>query len=34
MTIESLWQDVRHAARTLAAHRGFTVAAAGITGGY
>jgi len=30
MTIESLWQDVRHAARRLAAHRGFTVAAAGM----
>ena len=30
MTIESVWQDVRTAARTLAAHRGFTVAAAGM----
>ena len=30
MTIESVWQDVRHAARTLAAHGGFTVAAAGM----
>lgn len=30
MTIESVWQDVRHAARTLAAHRGFTAAAAGM----
>ena len=30
MPIESVWQDVRHAARTLAAHRGFTVAAAGM----
>ena len=28
MTIESVRQDVRHATRTLAAHRGFTVAAA------
>lgn len=30
MTIESVWQDVRYAARTLAAHRRFTVAAAGM----
>ncbi len=30
MTIESVWQDVRQAARTLAAHRRFTVAAAGM----
>jgi putative ABC transport system permease protein len=30
MTIESVCQDVRHAARTLAAHRAFTVAAAGM----
>src|SRR5688572_28400533 len=30
MTIESVWQDVRSAARTIAAHRGFTVAAAGM----
>jgi predicted permease len=30
MTIESVWQDVRHAVRTLAVHRGFTVAAAGM----
>jgi predicted permease len=30
MTIESVWQDARNAARTLAAHRGFTVAAAGM----
>lgn len=30
MTIESVWQDVRHAARTLAAHRGFTLASAGM----
>lgn len=30
MTIESVWQDVRHAGRTLAAHRGFTAAAAGM----
>ena len=30
MTIESVWQDVRQAARALAAHRGFTVAAAGM----
>jgi putative ABC transport system permease protein len=30
MTIESVWQDVRHAVRTLAAHRGFTLAAAGM----
>jgi putative ABC transport system permease protein len=30
MRIESLWQDVRLAARTLAAHRGFTVGAAGM----
>src|ERR671914_708016 len=26
--IESVWQDVRHASRTLAAHRGFTLSAA------
>jgi predicted permease len=30
LTIESVWQDVRHAVRTLAAHRGFTFAAAGM----
>lgn len=30
MTIESVWQDVRHSARTLAAHRGFTLMAAGM----
>lgn len=30
MTIESLWQDVKYAARTLAAHRGFTLTAAGM----
>ncbi len=30
MTIESVWQDVRTAARTLTAHRGFTIAAAGM----
>jgi putative ABC transport system permease protein len=30
MTIESVWQDVRQAARTLAAHRAFTVTAAGM----
>ncbi len=30
MTIESLWHDVRHAAQTLAAQRGFTFAAAGM----
>jgi putative ABC transport system permease protein len=30
LRIESLWHDARHAARTLAAHRGFTVAAAGM----
>jgi len=29
-TIESLWQDVRHAARTLTSHRTFTFAAAGM----
>jgi predicted permease len=32
MTIESVWQDVWYAARTRAAHRGFTVAAAGMLG--
>jgi predicted permease len=30
MIIESLWQDVRHAARTLASHGTFTFAAAGM----
>jgi len=30
LRIESLWQDVSHAARTLAAHRSFTLAAAGM----
>jgi len=30
MTIESVWQDVRNATRTLAVHRGFTIAAAGM----
>jgi predicted permease len=30
LRIESLWHDVRHAARTLAAHRGFTMSAAGM----
>jgi predicted permease len=30
LRIESLWHDVRHAARTLAAHRGFTVSAVGM----
>jgi predicted permease len=30
LSVESLWQDVRHAARTLAAHRGFTIATAGM----
>jgi hypothetical protein len=28
LPIETVWQDVRHGARTLAGHRGFTVAAA------
>jgi putative ABC transport system permease protein len=30
LRIESVWQDVRHASRTLAAHRRFTLAAAGM----
>jgi len=30
LSVESVWLDVRQAARTLAAHRGFTLAAAGM----
>jgi predicted permease len=30
LSLESVWLDVRHALRTLAAHRGFTLAAAGM----
>jgi hypothetical protein len=30
LRIESVWQDVRYASRTLAAHRRFTLAAAGM----